>query len=795
MLVSRGERATIGSKAFDLYRCKLLAATVPKFYVIPTEYCSKRFDNNSIDELKEVLKKLGGCVAVRSSSVNEDTITHSNAGRFKTVLNVKSISDLIKAIRTVWSSTIDEHKQMAVIIQRQLHPKFSGVLFSRNPINGHDEVVIEYVSGLGEQLVSGKRTPTKIVIGNNYLENQQANLKQPFLKELIQTSKHLERNFGYPLDIEWAYCGKQVYILQARPITNLPVPPKTAGRTYSRVQAEQFYSGPVSPLFYSIFDLLYSKYYLSETIDAIGLDLHLNKVMIRHKNYLYVDTGFTEFALNNLPINDGAELLLEVFPEDMREDINRNKNRTNYKEIGKIIKFLMFNPKLWIMNLDRHFEQSVVPEIIQRIELLDDFKRMNICELTGTFYELLDIAILHIRTSKWGLALYLLPTISAMKRFLKKNGFNDQYLTELISGLETNKTLDASIELKKLAMYIQKKHPEIIKDVFNKKINDFHSYKKALEKTSAGECVLDRFELILKRYGHRRLSRDILNPAWSDEPMIPFSILQELVNERTPKVADLENDSINNRLKIKHKIEQNLNRRKRWVFRILSDYLIRYITFREFQRFYLDMILSKFRELILTISQKMVDDRMLIEPADIFFLDLDDITKYLAGKPMANLINKSEFNRLSFETDIGTPGRYLRGCIDFEYSGDLPSGERNTEPSKLLVPDKVIRGEGVSSGYFSGIARVVPQLEAGAKIKRGEILITKCIDPGQTHSFMLAGALVFEVGGILSHGAILAREFNLPTVAQVKSATSIFKTGQRLTVDGTNGEIYIESTE
>ena len=104
---------------------------------------------------------------------------------------------------------------------------------------------------------------------------------------------------------------------------------------------------------------------------------------------------------------------------------------------------------------------------------------------------------------------------------------------------------------------------------------------------------------------------------------------------------------------------------------------------------------------------------------------------------------------------------------------------------------KVIRGQPVSPGLFSGKVRVIDFIDKDVQIQHNDIVVTKCIDPGQTHIFLLAGALIFEVGGILSHGAILAREFNLPTVAQVKDATHIFKNQQYITVDGSKGEIIV----
>ena len=167
-IVKKGNRELIGSKGLGLYKCQLLDVKVPEFYVIPTKYCmqfkGKKIGKPLANELKQVLKKLGGFVAVRSSSVVEDLETGSMAGQFKTVLNVDTYSGLLKAVRQVWASADGVAPNMAVIIQKQLKPDLAGVLFTRNPVNGKSETVIEYIPGLGDQLVSGKREPNRIVV-------------------------------------------------------------------------------------------------------------------------------------------------------------------------------------------------------------------------------------------------------------------------------------------------------------------------------------------------------------------------------------------------------------------------------------------------------------------------------------------------------------------------------------------------------------------------------------------------------------------------------------------------------
>lgn len=784
MLVRTGNRSSMGSKAFDLYRLRLLGVNVPEYYVIPAEACSGaaegKYDPSARGKLMEAFLKLGRCVSVRSSSVAEDLHGKSSAGRFKTVLGVDTFNGLLEAVFAVRASA--DGNGMAVIIQRQLKPERAGVLFTRNPVTGAREIVIEQVSGLADKLVSGKVEPERFIIkNNNKIKSERTNKKK--FRPLIKLAMMIETNFGYPIDIEWAYCRGQFHILQARPITGLPPLDKNSCRTYSRVQAEQFYSGPVSPMFFSIFNELYSKYYVQETIGLLGLDLKLERVMLKHKSHLYVDTAFTEYALTHLPIREGREHLLEIFPEDIRTDIRNRRIRTDPIAVVRILKLLMFRPKLWFTNLDRCFENEVVPELYKRLDELKDFNKLDNSELAGAFQDLMDAAVLHIRTSKWGLALYIIPMIGAVKRFLEKNGYGDDQLSVLMSGLPVNMTMDASAELKKMADII-KNHTEAVK-ILSKKSTSYDKYRKRLLTVPAGAYIVDYFEAILKKFGHRRLSRDIMTQSWNDEPMIPFTILRKLVLDNDIEQGGPLVNTYELRLKLEKKIKDNLSAFRRWKFGVIVKFMVRYVSYREYQRFFLDMVLSRMRALLVEVSGRMVRDGKIKDETSIFFLEISDVMDYLNGKGQNGLKKKSEFNRLTFEDERSTPGRYLRLGVDFE---SLSS----PEDTIFTGTGDVISGQGVSPGSYTGRVRVIENIDNNVEIEAGEIIVTKCIDPGQTHIFLLAGGLVLESGGMLSHGAILAREFNIPTVAGIKNATGIFKNQQMLSVNGTRGEVVQE---
>jgi rifampicin phosphotransferase len=779
MLVKEGNRSVLGSKGFDLYRCVLQGVRVPDFVVVPTSAHvpgdEERKAAGLREELSEALVSLGGLVSVRSSSVAEDLGNSSNAGQFKTVLNVSTLEDLEMALIAVWNSS--KGRPMAVIIQRMLRPDIAGVLFTRDPISGASSFIIEYVKGLGEVLVSGRKTPKRLVVADG--ENLDAG--HP-LEKLVTIARQLEEGFGYPLDIEWALCGGVLYILQARPITRLSPPDASSGQSYSRVHAEEFFSGPVTPLFFSVFNELYSRYYMGETLDALKVKLPLKgPLMVRHKNHLYTATAPMEFLYSNLPTKTGDRRLQEVLPPDLTELLSKNKTSGSRKDLLKAFVFLATNPKLWITNLDKHFRDNTVPEIVQRLDALKDIQGLDDRSLLKAHEELMDITAAHIRISKWGLVLYSIALTEILGRFFKKNGIDESKLASLMVGLDDNRTLDATRELSGLAKAL-KDVPAAV-EVVKADHGNYKFYKEALARVRGGELLVEHFESILTRYGHRRLSRDLRSPSWNDEPMIPFGIVRSLVLEGTHIPVTSITVGPKEREIVLKDLEKDLSVGKRHTFRVLARYFTRYIAFREIQRFYLDLILAKMRKVIVEIGTRMYTTGLIDDVDEVFFLGMEDLSGFLLGKKVPGLAKKARFNKLSFEDQKGTPGRYLRGGVDFD------AVEKRIEAG---ISSGAISGQPISAGSYCGKVRVIEDLDRDIVLEKGDILVTRCLDPGQTHFLMRAGALILEVGGMLSHGAILARELGIPTVAQVRNATGRFQDGQRVIVDGSRGTVTLE---
>ncbi|UCG70358.1 MAG: hypothetical protein JSV09_04890 [Thermoplasmata archaeon] len=771
---ARWEKKTIGTKAFNLQKLLFLGMRFPSCSVVTTDAFRKSTNGKVTDklqnELEEKYPKMPRTIIARSSSISEDTSHSSKAGVFATILDINSLSELKDGIEKVWSSS--EGDDIAVILQEQLKPDISGVLFTRDPVSGAKGQVIEYVDGMGEALVSGKTTPKR------------TDGKDKRFKELALVGERLESEFGYPLDIEWAMTQETFHILQARPITALPIPSKEDGPTYSMVLAEQFFSGPSSPLFFSLFKFLFEEYYAKETAQDVGLDaLPKEPLLIIHKDHMYVNTFSTEYLLKKAGGLGNFQQQLRVLPEDIRKEFEDAQRKNVLGALGllsKIALLLIKRPNLRKAKVDRDYLRKVVPEIISGLETMED-QVISMDEMEQQYKKLMELTVKHIRSSKWGMA-YCIMLSSLVQRSLEKNHIKDHEtkLLILMSGLLHEKTSKSIKELEILARKFQKN--EHVRATLNRKLGTYEEYHNILLENSKGQMFIEAFESILHRYGHRRLARDLIEPSWFDEPMIPFNVLRNnILHGDQQKHFAAREMSVHKRQEVLEEILTQIPIYKRRRFKSNSRYLLRYLAFRELQRFYLDMIFSRMRSLFLAIGKMMVQEGVIQERQDIFFVKIDEIEDYLTGDKK-DLRSISAFRKMTFRESPEKPGLYLRNGVDFN---EISSSKME------YIKGNVISGESVSPGNFRGKVKVIENIDSTSSILPDTVLVTKSIDPGQTQVFTAAGGLILEVGGVLSHGAILAREFGIPTVAQVNKATILFKDGQDVVVDGTKGKVIL----
>jgi phosphohistidine swiveling domain-containing protein len=300
-----------------------------------------------------------------------------------------------------------------------------------------------------------------------------------------------------------------------------------------------------------------------------------------------------------------------------------------------------------------------------------------------------------------------------------------------------------------------------------------------LSRSAEGQRFILRTSHFLTAYGHRSVTRDVSSPTWEDNPGLVISLLKGYVTASEGfDLQTMETRQAHEREEATRQVLAMLSGPKRALFKILLEYSHRYMTFRENQRFYLDMIFLRWRRVFLEIGRRFRERELISVAEDVFFLRFDEIVQVIhqgIDKALVTewiAVRKEEYASYG----QGLPPTFLRGGMGFE-AFDIPPGSTR------------LRGLGVSPGYVTAPARVISDLAQSHLLEPGEILVAVNADPGWTPLFVTAGGVVLEAGGMLSHGAIVSREYGIPAVTGVRHATRQLHSGQCITVDGKNGVV------
>ena len=296
------------------------------------------------------------------------------------------------------------------------------------------------------------------------------------------------------------------------------------------------------------------------------------------------------------------------------------------------------------------------------------------------------------------------------------------------------------------------------------------------------------FDDFITSYGHRSNTREILYPRWKEDKAYVLEVIK-LLSSSDLDLRKKELESRKNRFKTEKEVLHRIKKQKNGffkakLFRIVLNLAQTYLTFRENQRFYLDHLLFRQRLMLREMGRRLFEKKIIDEVDDVFFLYEKELLKFFNINVELNesvvlklrdkiLKRKKEFYR--YKSSL--PPKFLKNGIEFD--------------DTIMEYDKnAIYGAAASPGTFNGVARVVESIEELSHLEDNEILITSNTDPAWTAVFSKIGGLITETGGILSHGAVISREYRIPAVTAVKGATRIFKTGEKLVIDGNEGVIY-----
>lgn len=729
--------------------------------------------------------------AVRSSATAEDLPDASFAGQQDSYLNVRA-SDVPQAMLDCFASLYNdravayrmkngyrhEDVAIAVVVQEMVPSEVSGVLFTADPMTSDRlTCVIEAVEGLGEELVSGRKTPFTWHLRKGQRRgggNGDSPLTDSQVWELASIGKGIEIAFGMPQDIEWCFVDGRFSIVQSRAITTLyPLPESRDGfkRVFVSAGHMQMMTDVIMPLGMSFMKLI-ALFQMVEVGGRLFIDIThdmktaYGKKMIRTK--LAATDPLTHQAIEEvlareeyircIPKGPGSFSTFSGWLPMIREAI-RLYRRNNPADIDIYIQRM----RGLIAQLEERLEHLSGRETIETI--LEDQQ-----QLSKIIYD----------ASGFGMVLatqFIIQRIDAIGKILTGE---DNISNRLSKSVEHNPTSEMGLALSEVAD-LARDYPSVVKYLEssgeNFRMDD-------LRKLEGGGEVADAFENFLGQYGMRATGEiDISKPRFRENPAELVGAI--LTNIRTlPK--GYGKSSFEQGLREMEKLteelvalaDQKLGSRKAKKLRRYISFFRNYLGTREYPKYFWICRYDIYKRAIMREAKVLAEQGILQEPGDIFYLYLEELQEAIQTGQVDYADITQRKKDYSHFVNL-TPPRIIFS------DGEVP--EMNYQKN---IPTGALPGLGVSSGMVEGRARVIRSIE-DAVMEKGDILVTSFTDPSWTPVFVSIAGLVTEVGGMMTHGAVITREYGLPAVVGVVGATRYIRDGDRIRINGDEGYVEI----
>jgi pyruvate,water dikinase len=764
----------VGFKAKQIRFLSEAGLRVPTTYVCTVKaYDEYIHDPQSVlnricDEVEGLLTK-GRRYSIRSSANLEDGETLSFAGQFETHLNVRSIGQLEKAIISIWDSTRADRVQaylnrslgschdlkMAVIIQEMVNAKSSGVVFTRNPVNGLDEVVVEAVSGLGNSLAQGRVTPGRWVYkwGSCIERPVKSEADIRVLDEIILQATTLAKKYRKPLDLEWAYDGNELYWLQLRPITGLK-----GINYYSNKISKEFMPGIIKPLIWSINILVVNTSWKKLFIELIGQAarrIDINKLAKSFYYRAYFNMGIIGdiFQLLGMP-RESIELLLGIeVPGAVKPKFRPS------------LKTFMYLPRIAVFVIRRSiFRRKVERFFTTQGNKYDGYIHQNIDELNES--TTLDFIEQLLRENSFASYYVIIVQLlmgfynMVLSRILRRMGVDAQMI-DFSQVRKEIRAIDPSYHLSQL-----REHYDNLTDENKESILQ----AKDITLTDSSKLVdfKRRFDEFLLKFGHMSDSgNDFSRVPWRETPDQVIRMVSEYGTHHIMRENVIAIENITK------------NPLKAWILGYLYRRSVEFRIYRERVTFLYTYGYSLFRLYFLHLAKLFAEKGYFAKREDIFYLTLDEVRQVVNRGIMDNEM-AIEMQRRKQE---------IEECKDIELPGTIIGDALPVPVIKGNISNR-LRGVAASKGYSEGQVRVIKGQEDFFKAEDGDILVIPFSDVAWTPLLLKAKAIISESGGMLSHCAIVAREHNIPAVVSVPG---ILKLEDRtwVVVDGYQGEVLV----
>ena len=791
------------------------------------------------NEVSERLKEFGedDYFAVRSSATAEDLPGASFAGQQDTFLNIKGLDNILLNIKKCWISLFTDrailyriekgfsHRdvKLSAVIQQMVFPDTSGIMFTADPLSGHRNIIsIDAGFGLGEALVSGLITPDLYKVdksnfsiikkdvnekklriisvpgGGTKTENltKKQSIAQALTDEqiilLAKMGKKIEDHYGSPQDIEWCFENDELFIVQSRPITSLFPVPKMVNKdeslhVYFSFGHFQVMTEPLPPMSHSLIKLFLPP-------GKKGYEGEYNPFILSAGGRLYVDLSpilFRRVGRKILP-----KMLQSIDPL-MAGAVLEIVERDEFLKGAVVSKYKssLITPVKWLLPIFiKGLKVTLWKDSTGRTKEIFAYLNNQINKIKHNLENVPEgrdrllvgrAAVENILSTLIIVFPHIIPALISIKKIHKMfpGGIMSNEILALQRGLKGNVTTEMDLEIGDIADIIKESTGlyKVLSDSL-----DIGTTLKSIENMERYSAFNEEWKRFINLYGFRGVGEiDISKPRWQEKPESIFKVIMGNMKEDS---SGSHRVHYNNLTKEAEEAAERLiafvntglfgKYRVKKLKHLIKDYR-NSLPLREHGKYFLMKLFGIIREVILEEAKIMLSDNIIDEIDDVWFLDYNELIETVSNpledvKTIINIRKKDmDFNRGM------TPPRVITS------DGEIPVAKHKGE-----FPEGSLPGAGVSAGTVEGIAHVLmdPHSEV---LDPGEILVAPFTDPAWTPLFINASAVVIEVGGLMTHGSVIAREYGIPAVVSIENATKLIKTGQRIRVNGDLGFVEV----
>lgn len=776
-------RERVGEKAYNISRLLNFGYRVCSGYILSVDYfthfvkynninekhitslsdqiMSGSFSTDQLTELKWIYTELlngSDRLIARSSATDEDGFEKTYAGIFKSITDICTFEELIIAIKKIWcsafaskamnySGNIRSSSGMAVLIQQMLDCDKSGVIFTINPVSYKQEIVLEAVKKNNFKMIANKEIAQRYYIDKHsddisYIKDNSL-LNEIEIKDLYKLSIKAEKDFGFPCDIEWGMINGEIYVFQIRPVVRVYKPDqyfKSVIKDTDCILLDRF-AEPASVCYLSFLDKWQEMVYLSYFNEKPGNQFN-EKPLCFINNRVYWNVKYQKKYFE-------ADTSNNHHKKNLLKELIRQSYKNWYTRLDE-----------YDRNIIRFKRQLKTQSHSENLIALLDQVVYNFCYFIG---------IDHYRFLGFAQIMY-----KETQKRLSKNKLNKEAADKLM-GMQSNinYTINANKELLAIVRQIQnnsryfwlineKDSDYILEQIF---CNEKYSYLKG----AIAEFLI--------KHGHRSTyCDDIYYPHWEENPMQVIDLLKQLIKVKDHLDKKLEKEEQQDILTIYD--QGNISSIEAMSLEEVIYLTGKYMKLREDQRYYFDKSWILIRQILLKIAKNLVDLKKLEERQDIFHMTIDEINEaifYTSQSIPQDIINmrKELFKKAKKEK----PEYIIKG------SDPVPVQKEGSYLSYKVM--------GIAPGVATGKIVIINSLNDLSKIAPGTIGVVRTFHPSWTPVLEITSGLIMSYGNMLSHGAVVAREYGIPVVVFNDDATAVFNEGDTVQISGTSGRINI----